>query len=77
LLSKNAELTKATQLKCLWRIMQEGLDEKRNNTSYFLQGVVSIYENLILRQHKVISTKNSARELKEGEDKQITSNKHK
>jgi hypothetical protein len=57
--------------------MQEGLDEKRNNTSYFLQGVVSIYENLILRQHKVISTKNSARELKEGEDKQITSNKHK
>jgi predicted transcriptional regulator len=46
LLSKNAELTKATQLKCLWRIMQEGLDEKRNNTSYFLQGVASIYENL-------------------------------
>jgi hypothetical protein len=26
--------------------MQEGLDEKRNDTSSFLQGVASIYENL-------------------------------
>jgi hypothetical protein len=26
--------------------MQEGLDKKRNNTSSFLQGVASIYENL-------------------------------
>jgi hypothetical protein len=32
---------------------------------------------LNLRQHEVILTKNSARELKEGEDKQITSNKNK
>jgi hypothetical protein len=46
LLSNIAELTKATQLKCLWRIMQEELDEKRNNISSFLQGVASIYENL-------------------------------
>jgi hypothetical protein len=46
LLSNNAELTKATQLKCLWRIMQEGLYEKRNDTSSFLQGIASIYENL-------------------------------
>jgi hypothetical protein len=46
LLSKNAKLTKATRLKCLWRIMQEGLDKKRNNTSSFLQGVASIYEKL-------------------------------
>jgi hypothetical protein len=30
-----------------------------------------------LKQHKVISTKNSARELREGENKQITRNKHK
>jgi hypothetical protein len=30
-----------------------------------------------LKQHKAISTKNSARKLREGEDKQITSNKHK
>jgi hypothetical protein len=26
--------------------MQEGLDKKRNNTSSFLQGIASIYENL-------------------------------
>jgi hypothetical protein len=30
-----------------------------------------------LKQLKAISIKNSARELREGEDKQITSNKHK
>jgi hypothetical protein len=30
-----------------------------------------------LKQHKVILTKNSARELREREDKKITSNKHK
>jgi hypothetical protein len=66
LLSKNAELTKATQLKSLWRIMQEGLDKKRNNTSSFLQGVASIYENLTRNNTKAISTKNSARELREG-----------
>jgi hypothetical protein len=66
LLPKNAELTKATQLKSLWRIMQEGLDKKRNNTSSFLQGVASIYENLTRNNTKAISTKNSARELREG-----------
>jgi hypothetical protein len=57
--------------------MQEGLIEKRNDTCPFLRGVASIHENFNLRQHKVISIKNSARELREGEDKQITSNKHK
>jgi hypothetical protein len=30
-----------------------------------------------LKQHKIILAKNSARELREGDNKQITSNKHK
>jgi hypothetical protein len=30
-----------------------------------------------LRQHKIILAKNSARELREGENKQIKSDKHK
>jgi hypothetical protein len=72
---KECGINKTTQLKYLWRIKQEGLDKKRNNTSSFLQGFSKWEFNL--KQHKVISTKNSARELREGEDKQITSNKHK
>jgi hypothetical protein len=77
LLPKNVEKTQSNTTKYLWWIEQEYLIKKGNNTSYFLQGVASIYENLNIKKHKVISTKNRARELREGEDKQITSNKHK
>jgi hypothetical protein len=55
--------------------MQEGLD-KKSNTSSFLQGVASL-NGFNLKQHKKILAKSSARELREGENKQITSNKHK
>jgi hypothetical protein len=37
---------KATQLNILWWIEQEDLVKTGNNTSSFLQGVSSIYENL-------------------------------
>jgi hypothetical protein len=53
---------------------QEGLDKKRKIISSFLQGIASTYENLTRSNTKAISTKNSARKLREGEDKQITSN---
>jgi hypothetical protein len=43
---KECATNKSTQLKCLWRIKQEDLDKKRNNTSSFLQGVASLNENL-------------------------------
>jgi hypothetical protein len=43
---KECRINKTTQLKYLWRIKQEGLDKKRNNTSSFLQGVASLNENL-------------------------------
>jgi hypothetical protein len=56
---------------------QEGIDKKRKIESSFLQGVASIYENLTQSNTKAILTKNSVRELRKGEDKQITSNKHK
>jgi hypothetical protein len=46
LLSKNVELTQSNTTKFLWRIKQEILDKKRNNTCSILQGVASIYENL-------------------------------
>jgi hypothetical protein len=56
--------------------MQEGLDKKRRNTSSFLQGVASLNE-FNLEQHKIILAKSCARELRKGENKQITNNKHK
>jgi hypothetical protein len=37
---------KSLQLISLWRMMQEDLDKKSNNTSSFLQGVASLNENL-------------------------------
>jgi hypothetical protein len=57
--------------------MQEGLVKKKINTSSFLQEVASLNENFNLKQHKIMLAKSSARELRKGEDKQITSNKHK
>ena len=74
---KECEIDKSIQLISLWNIEQEGLGRRRNNASFFLQGVASLNENFNLKQHKTISTTNSARELREGEDKQITNNKHK
>jgi hypothetical protein len=56
--------------------MQEGLDKKKINISSFLQGVASLNENFNLKQHKIILAKSSARELRKGENKQITSNKN-
>jgi FtsZ-binding cell division protein ZapB len=43
---KECEISKLMQLISLWSIEQEDLDEKRNNTSSFLQGVASLNENL-------------------------------
>jgi hypothetical protein len=43
---KECGFDKSMQLISLWRMMQEGLDKKSNNTSSFLQGVASINENL-------------------------------
>jgi hypothetical protein len=43
---KECGINKTTQLKYLWRIKQEGLDKKRDNISYFLQGIASLNENL-------------------------------
>jgi hypothetical protein len=56
--------------------MQEGLDKKRSNTSSFLQGVASLNVNLTWSDTKIILAKSCARELRRGENKQITSNKH-
>jgi hypothetical protein len=44
---KECEIDKLIQLINLWRMKQEGLDKKGNNTSSFLQGVASLNENLI------------------------------
>jgi hypothetical protein len=43
---KECGIDKSMQLISLWRMMQEGLDKRRNNTSSFLQGVASLNENL-------------------------------
>jgi hypothetical protein len=43
---KECGIDKSIQLISLWRMMQEGLDKKSNNTSSFLQGVASLNENL-------------------------------
>jgi hypothetical protein len=43
---KACGISKSIQLISLWSIEQEDLDKKRNNTSYFLQGVASLNENL-------------------------------
>jgi hypothetical protein len=43
---KKCGINKTTQLKYLWRIKQEGLDKKRNNTNSFWQGVASLNVNL-------------------------------
>jgi hypothetical protein len=43
-----------------------------NNASSFLQGVASLNENFNLKQHKIILARNSAIELREEENKQIT-----
>jgi hypothetical protein len=43
---KECGISKLMQLISLWSIEQEDLDEKRNNTSSFLQGVASLNENL-------------------------------
>jgi hypothetical protein len=43
---KECGIDKSMQLLSLWRMMQEGLDKKSNNTSSFLQGVASLNENL-------------------------------
>jgi hypothetical protein len=53
--------------------MQGDLDKKRSNTSSFLQGVASLNVNFNLKQHKIILAKSSAKELRKGENKQITS----
>jgi hypothetical protein len=47
---------------------QEGLDKKSNNTSSFLQGVSSKWE-FNLKQYKIILARNSARELRDEENK--------
>jgi hypothetical protein len=43
---KECGIDKSMQLLSLWRMMQEVLDKKSNNTSSFLQGVASLNENL-------------------------------
>jgi hypothetical protein len=43
---KECEIDKSIQLISLWRMKQEGLDKKSNNTSSFLQGATSLNENL-------------------------------
>jgi hypothetical protein len=43
---KECEINKSMQLISLWRMMQEGLDKRRNKASSFLQGVASLNENL-------------------------------
>jgi hypothetical protein len=43
---KECGIDKSIQLIRLWRMKQEGLDKKSNNTSSFLQGVASLNENL-------------------------------
>jgi hypothetical protein len=43
---KECGIDKSTQLISLWRMKQEDLDKKSNNTSSFLQGVASLNENL-------------------------------
>jgi hypothetical protein len=57
--------------------MQEGLDKKRSNTSSFLARSCFSKCEFNLKQHKIILAKSSAKELRKGENKQITSNKHK
>jgi hypothetical protein len=39
---KECRIDKSIQLISLWRVKQEGLDKKNNNTSSFLQGVASV-----------------------------------
>jgi hypothetical protein len=63
---------KSIQLTSLWRVKQEGLDKKSNNINSFLQGVAFVNENLTW-SNKIILARNSSRELREGETKQITS----
>jgi hypothetical protein len=43
---KECGIDKSMQLIGLWRMEQEGLDKKSNNTSSFLQSVASLNENL-------------------------------
>jgi hypothetical protein len=43
---KECGIDKLIQLINLWRMKQEGLDKKDNNTSSFLQGVASLNKNL-------------------------------
>jgi hypothetical protein len=74
---KECIISKSIQLISLWNIEQEGLGRRRNNASSFLQGVASLNENFNLKQHKIILARNSARELREEENKQIKNNKHK
>jgi hypothetical protein len=57
--------------------MQEGLDKKRSNTSSFLARSCFSKCEFNLKQHKIILAKSSAKEHRKGENKQITSNKHK
>jgi hypothetical protein len=57
--------------------MQEDLDKKRSNTSSFLTRSCFSKCEFNLKQHKIILAKSSAKELRKGENKQITSNKHK
>jgi hypothetical protein len=58
--------------------MQEDFRKEEEEHKFFrARHCFYIRELYLLKQHKVILTKNSARELREREDKQITSNKHK
>jgi hypothetical protein len=57
--------------------MQEGLDKKRRKHKFFLAKSCFSKCEFNLKQHKIILAKSSARELRKGENKQITSNKHK
>jgi hypothetical protein len=41
---KECGIDKSIQLISLWRVKQEGLDKKSNNTSSFLQRVASLNE---------------------------------
>ena len=54
-------------------IKQESLDEKSTNSSSFLRSVASLKWDFNLKQHQMIWAKNSARELRVRESKQITS----
>jgi hypothetical protein len=43
---KECRIDKSIQLISLWRVKQEGLDKKSNNTSSLFQGVASLNEGL-------------------------------